>query len=192
MKKLLIAILLSLAVTMCVAQNGNDKSGKQSRPDLSGTWKLDKSKGNYVAYSGLKPDAELILVISHNEPEIKVTRKSVWQGQERVQEWTYYSDGRGEVGHTIIDGKEGESKTKWEGDKLVSRFSISLGGGRTRVSVEVTQELKVSANGKVLTQTERMQQAGWPPQSLPQRGGPSSGTIIVGPSEIKRVFNRIS
>jgi hypothetical protein len=189
-----IKVILNLIVLSCavVGLSSNDKSEsqKQAPPNLSGTWKLDKSKGNYVKYSRLKPDADLILVISHVEPEIKVARKSVWRGQEHVQELTYYSDGRGEVSRTFIDNIEGKSKTKWEANRLVSRFSVSLKQGLG--SLDVLQEWKVSADGKTLTQIQRIQQT-----SLPRPSSPDSAIIArilnqMGPSEIKRVFNRIS
>jgi hypothetical protein len=191
-------VAISLIVLCCVAwsfgSNVENESSLQKRPpDLSGTWKLDKSKGNYVKYSGLKPDADFILIVSHAEPEIKVTRKSIWGGQEQTQEMTYYSDGRGEIGRRFIGNSEGKSKSEWDGDKFVTRFSItSEHAGQRRVSFDVIQEWKMSADGKTLTQTERVNQPISTGSINPGSGPMHGNLIVVFPSELKRVFHRAS
>ncbi|HEX6189083.1 MAG TPA: hypothetical protein VFZ40_13475 [Pyrinomonadaceae bacterium] len=166
----------------------------QPKPDFSGTWELDKSKGNYVKISGLKPEANLILVISHAEPQIKVTRRLLWNGREDLQEVNYYPDGRGEFSRTFINESEGKSKTKWKGKKLVTEFSVTLKNEKLGdLKYDVIQEWKLSADGKTLTQTQRAFNFSPPPSGL---SSPNSLLKTIDPGagaeEIKRVFNRIS
>jgi hypothetical protein len=192
-KKVVICLIVLSYTVLCPGSNVRNKSQKKGPPDLSGTWRLDKSKGNYVKYGGLKPETDLILIISHADPEIKVTRKSIWEGQQRIQEMTYYSDGRGETGSTFIGSLEGKSISKWDGNKFVTRFSAtSKNGGWGSVTFYVIQEWKLSADGKTLTQTERTQQTSLPE---PSRLNPNISTEILklmSPREIKRMFKRIS
>ena len=61
--RILILILISLAATVSVtAQNAKS----QVKPDLSGTWKLDPSKGNAV---DIGKRGEMIKIV-HSEPEL--------------------------------------------------------------------------------------------------------------------------
>jgi hypothetical protein len=192
-KKAFISLIVLCSTALCLGSNVRNEFQKKRPSDLSGTWRLDKSKGNYVKYSGLKPDADLILIISHVEPEIKVTRKSIWGGQEQTQEMTYYSDGRGETGRRLIGSSEGKSKSAWDGDKFVTRFSITSEiTARGRISYDVIQEWKLSSDGKTLTQTEMINPTSSTGSINPRSGTMHENLIVVFPSEIKRVFHRTS
>jgi hypothetical protein len=194
-KKVIVGVIVLFCAVIGLGSNGRNESQKKGARNLSGAWKLDKSKGNYLEYSGLKPQADLILVISHVEPEIKITRKLIWEGQESIQESIYYSDGRGEVSRTLVANMEGKSKTRWSGDKLVSRISAyNKNIGRGKIKVDVIQEWKLSDDGNRLTQIERFPLSDFPGQ-VNARGSRASiqpGTVVrVYPNEIERVFNRI-
>ena len=188
-------VTLFLCAAVCVASTERKQSAPQSHPDLSGTWRLDKSKGNYVQYSGLNRKAELVLVISHVDPEIKATRRLSWNGNERVQDLTYFSDGRGETNPTLIDEIEVKSKTKWNGNKLISEYSVSpKSAGGLKFTLDVIGEWKLSADGRTLTQTERATARS---SSLtvdagaPRIGMPPSGLVLAVPNETKKVFQRV-
>jgi len=166
----------------------------QEKPNFSGTWKIDKSKGNYVKISGLKPEADLILVISHAEPQIKVTRRLLWDGREDLQEVNYYADGRGEFSRTFTNESESKSKTKWNGKKPVTEFSVTLKNEKlAHINYDVIQEWKLSADGKTLTQTQRAFNFSGPPNMLtPPSGLFKTPESTLPAEEIKRVFTRIS
>lgn len=190
-KKSAIGLMVLASAIFYSGQHVRSQSQNKGLPDLSGNWKLDKSKGNYVKNSGLKPDSDILLVISHAEPELKVIRKSIWGGQERTQENTYYSDGRGEVSQTFLGGLEGKSKSKWEGKKFVTRFSVvSKASGRGAATFDVIQEWKLSADGNTLTQTEMMLQTNLPMMDNSKAGLNPGMVIKMGDDEIKRVFHR--
>jgi hypothetical protein len=190
-KRIIVVLIFLCCAVSGPGSNAQNEAQKKGTPDLSGTWKLDRSKGNYARYSGLKPDADLLLIISQAGPEIKVTRKSLWRGQERVLEATYYGDGRGEVASTFLGSSENKSQSSWEGNKFVTRFSVtSETRVRGRITYEVTQEWKLSADGKTLTQTETIKPASLTSMARPVLGPISEGGVFVFPGEIKRVFNR--
>jgi hypothetical protein len=187
-----ILIILSCA-GVCSGSGNGPEPQKKPKPDFGGTWKLDRSKGNYAKTTGLKPGAELVLVISQVDPEIRVTRKLTWKGDERVQQLTYYSDGRGETNPSLVTMDEAKSKTRWSGNKLVLSYSFSAGSaGRRAIILDVTEEWKLSADGKTLTQTQRTSQDLSNLPGVGATGIPRSIFIQAIPTEIKKVFTRIS
>ena len=139
--------LLCLAVSICAAQNADNGAGK-NKPNLSGTWVLDKSKS-------AKLDYDLTLVIVHREPEIKINRMLKAGSEEQVEESLFYTDGRAEW-----DSRKGywdnKSITRWSGAKLVRRSSGSnplSDGRRNAPSIVTTEEWELSKDGKTLTRT---------------------------------------
>ena len=72
-----------------------------------------------------------------------------------MNEFTYYTDGRGETNPAAIGGGEVRSKTKWDGDKVAARSKMNWPGqnGGPAVELEVTQKWQVSSDGKTLTNT---------------------------------------
>jgi hypothetical protein len=186
-KKVVISLVVISCAVLCTGLNARSKSQKKVPPDLSGTWKLDKSKGHYNRLSGPKTDADtdLILTILHVEPEIKVIRKLVREGQERpLPELTYYSDGRGETGYALVALLDGKSKSKWEGNKLVTKFTA-----RGKVSYEVIQEWRLSDDGKTLTQTEKARLISFVSDSSLEIKSVARNEMSV--KESKMVFRRI-
>ena len=67
MRKVIVSLWMFMAVTVCFAQAAREGSNKQAKPDLSGTWILDKSKSYQVEADHFS------LVIVHREPEIRIT-----------------------------------------------------------------------------------------------------------------------
>lgn len=183
-KKLILILWAMSCVVVCAAQD--KKSSAQSRPDLTGTWVRSSYKSNH---RGQLESYPVTLTVSHKEPELKITRKSVVHGKEKITDGVYYTDGRGErneaefrsalaVGSSptsAIEQKgandpQTKSKTKWEGNKLVSRSSSSLEAVGHRFYIDTAQKRELSADGKTLTITT---------------------TIMPGGTAITEVFDRV-
>ena len=166
-RNLTLILCVASCVVVCPAQD--KKSAAQTRPDLTGTWErnLSKSKrGNRGVGT-----AVVRLIISCKDPELKVTRHSDSIGKETIRDSVYYTDGRGEKNVTAfsavvslglpyenIEPNKGSSKnlevrskTKWEGDKLVSRYSMSFAIQGRRVDIDVAEKRELSPDGKTLT-----------------------------------------
>lgn len=166
-------------------------SQNRNNPDLSGAWVQEKSK------SGKSKQAEVTLVVSQREPEIRITRKIISDGRERVQELIYYSDQRGEVNPTF-DGKNRiKTKTKWIGKALVVREELpprSADGVAART--EVTEEWKLSSDGQTLTQKQVTAMTDETRNTLPDASdgvsvlGSSSVVVNMQGRELKRVYKR--
>ncbi len=143
--KIITGLWLLLAVTTCVAQNEGGRSDKQTKPDLSGRWVLDKSRSDKVEH-------DLTLNIFHLEPEIRITKSFVEDGRARIEESVYYTDGRlepttGEMALEYIF----KPVTKWRGKTLVREFIHVTKG--TKFEIVTTEEWKLSKDGGTLTRT---------------------------------------
>ena len=163
LSNLFFIILIGALATSPAYSQGKDKNSK-ARPDLSGTWMLDRSKSNLGPSA--TPDQPLKIV--HHDPEFRVTHQTERNGQISKRDFVYYTDDRGETNPTIMflstgtdmnrqvpDKDVTKSRTSWSGNKLVTRATLtSLLAGR-HMEFEVIDEWKLSSDGKTLTQTSR-------------------------------------
>jgi hypothetical protein len=150
-------LLCGLGTTLAAAQG---RQTAKTKPDFSGTWLLDLKKSN-VGPSA-KPDQPLKIV--HHDPELRITHMVGSNGQK---DFVYYTDGRGETNATTMllstgtdmklpgDKDITKSKTKWSGDKLVTRFTLRSVIGGHPLEFEIIDEWKLSKDGQTLTQTSR-------------------------------------
>jgi hypothetical protein len=139
-------------IGLCLAQGAISKS--TAKPDFSGNWILNHSKSNLGQLQRALGNAEIILVIAHREPELKITRRASVGGREQVQILTYFSDGRGETNPRPIGGGEIKSKSKWDKTKLVSTASTSVNTQRGEtIYVDTSERRELSPDGALLTIT---------------------------------------
>lgn len=161
-KRLLLILWTASCVVFSAAQ---DKTTPvKNRPDLTGVWERNQSTS--TSGRGTRPPASVRLTITHKELELRVIRKTNSNGKESINEAIYYTDGRGEKNPSLFqtalvigglsqsDSKkpiEVKSKTKWQGDKLVSRSSTPHDVLGNRIFLEVTETRELSGDGKTLT-----------------------------------------
>ena len=168
------AILLTLCLLACAAAADAGKMEGKSRPDFSGTWRIDKSKSDFGEFSD-RPlsKADATLVVEHKDPELKIRRTLSLDGREEVKEFTYYADERGETNQATIGVGEVKSKTKWDGDKVVSEARLTRRGQGGPYELNVVQKWQVSSDGKTLTNTTTISnQMGAQQVKLVYRRGP--------------------
>lgn len=96
----------------------------EPRPDLSGKWILDLGKSNLGRERMPLKITSVTLMISHQEPVLKLTETTDYDGLDITEEMTCYTDGRGETNRTPIRSMAMKSKTRWKGLQLVTRTSI--------------------------------------------------------------------
>ena len=157
MKATLLTICLLFACAAAAAAARDDKKKEEKpRPDLSGTWELDRSKSDFGLFRD-RPisKADSTLVVAHREPELRITRTLRLGGQQEVKEFTYYTDGRGETNPAAVGAGEVKSKTKWDGEKVSAYAKMTWPGqnGAAGAEMDVTQKWQVSSDGKTLTNT---------------------------------------
>jgi hypothetical protein len=162
-KRPLVFIFIVLTASLAAGQDSKTGANKKAKPDLSGTWQLDSyetSKGKSV-----KATDVVFMIVKYQEPEIKFIENN---GRTDEQELIYYSDGRGEENPSGISvssvsrepdptqfSEKLASKTKWDGDKLVSRGLLRRVVSGQIFRLEIVKEWKLSSDGKTLNETTR-------------------------------------
>lgn len=172
MKKLLVC-LCAVVLAALVAGAQNDKNKSKPKPDLNGSWVIDKSKSSFGRFSqSVLAKGEQTMTIVLKEPEFQVTRDLKAEGQEdKHGTWVYYTDGRGETNPAFPSGGEAKSKTKWDGSKLVSKSSVTRQVKGNDIKMDIEEKWELSKDGKSLIDTITF--------STPQAA-----------NEVKLVFNR--
>ena len=113
----------------------------QTRPNLSGTWKVNMSKSDFGR--GPAPEARTDS-ITHEDPNLKDTITQSNQQGEITYDMNYFTDGR-ETTNTIR-GNEFKSTAHWDGDQLAVESKGSLAG-----PVTLKDRWSLSGDGKTLT-----------------------------------------
>lgn len=131
------ALMLFLAVG-ARAQDG--------RPNFSGTWTLDVVKSDF----GPSPPPEsLVIVIEHNEPNIKTKATQKGPQGETTNERNLTTDGKENPNkvRTMMGEQDVKSTSKWDSRKLATAYKLDIQG----MVVEVSESWELSDEGKVLT-----------------------------------------
>jgi hypothetical protein len=114
----------------------------QTRPNLSGTWKLNIAKSDFGR--GPTPDARTDKIV-HEDPNLKDTITQSNQQGEITYDMNYFTDGK-ETTNTIRKN-EFKSVAHWEGDQLAIESKGSMGGAATTLK----DHWSLSEDGKTLT-----------------------------------------
>ena len=184
-KLILAAVLSSLAMvgmgatmfSLSVRESSQTVTTDRSHPDFSGRWELDKAKSNLPPVS---PD-DLVQVIDHRDPQLRVTTTSKdWSAEFggniqkpiavtlfalTIPQWVTTTDGMGRS--ETYGPAELKSKTHWEGDRLITVWSLER-DGRPEITGEWVRSL--AADGR--TQTIEIE------AHDPQRGGKGEARLV--------------
>lgn len=138
----------------------------QSQPNYSGTWQVDLDKSDFGPSP--PPDA-LTLVIEHKGSTITVKSTQSAAGSQISNQRTLTTDGK--PAENTIRGMGGDqaitSTSKWDAGKLVTTYSLDLGG----MKADVVETWELATGGAVLTNTRVI-------------------TVPEGTFTIKAVFNK--
>jgi hypothetical protein len=152
----------------------------KSKPNLNGVWVVNQSQSDTT--NNPLEDSEISVTIEQTEPEIKMVRK---YGSTSVTV-QYFTDGR-EVSHKDTLGTQTiKSKTKWDGDKLVSRIVSRRMIASRFIDMDIVEEWKLSKDGKTLTKKVVI----IAPKNAPDR---VNAVPVAQPTqEFRKVYNRQS
>lgn len=93
-----------------------------AKPNFAGTWELDKAASDFTKS---RPVASITESITHQEPKITVDRMVRYSQGESHQIWRLNTNGS-EQWQTIPEGSLG-TKTRWDGDKLITEVTDDSG-----------------------------------------------------------------
>lgn len=154
--------MLTLAAVVIILGEKNCRAQAPNVPNFGGTWELVEHDGTTKRQIGSK-FPRVTLVISQKAPEIKITQKTIRRGVEKVQEFIYYTDGRGETNTGQInlwpqDEYRTESVTEWHEGKLLTKYKRQLrvmpGYALKSISSDAQEEWRLTSDGKKLARTE--------------------------------------
>src|SRR5205085_12521983 len=114
---------------------------------------------------------------------------------EMLGQAVFYTDGRGET-NPLMPGQEAiKSTTKWEGKKIVTRYTLRRTLPGSVITVDVVDEWKLSDDGRTLTlRTTFRYPRGATGNTIYNPRTSTGGTVYstTPRREIKRVYNRVS
>ncbi len=117
----------------------------QTKPDLSGTWKLDPLR---TRFNELPEAKSLTLKIEHQEPKIRIAINNNGDG-DAASSTLYLTTGAAEQ-KVMLAGQPATATAlwdKWTGDKLAIEIKRKTPEGES----VITRQLKVSPDGKMMT-----------------------------------------
>ena len=86
-------------------------------------------------------------MIEHEEPNLTIKKTMIAEGQERVEELSYTTDGTENINELSRQGMSMKSKTRWEGNRLVTESESDTPMGTMKI-----KEVRVlSADGNEMT-----------------------------------------
>ena len=134
-----------LACALLVLWSASALAQEAPRPNLSGTWLLDKAKSKLQAPA---PDTS-ILYIDHSGKRFRLTRAHVVDGEADLFRILVLTDGKDDVkkwkDHRIAN------RCRWEGDELILESRERLG----RKETLTVMKHSLSPDGQTLTVEER-------------------------------------
>jgi hypothetical protein len=136
-----------LAAALVIGAIAAPPPAQATRPNLTGTWRLDARKSNF---GGSQAPESIVQVIDHQEPAITITTTTAWRkDQAGVSEQTLTTDGKESVNKMEAMGVLQDVKVTgaWRGDTLAIAWKIESPGG----PVEFNDSWSLSADRKVLT-----------------------------------------
>ena len=126
----------------------------QSKPDLDGIWILETISSDFDGSKNAIARESLILVISYHDPELRITRTLTEKKKQRSKDLVYYTDGRGENNAaSFYQNETVQSKTRWEGDVIVTRGNALMQMGGDTVFWDYTDKLQLSPDRTTLTES---------------------------------------
>lgn len=137
------AVVLSATITANAIEHISQAQA-QSKPDLTGTWKLNLTKSKTQDGSPMSRTYEsFVMTIDHREPQLIIKQDIVQQGSGRTIPLSVTTDGT-ESQSKILDALA-TANARWEGDTLTMHLKRELKEGGY---VETIRSVKVSQDGK--------------------------------------------
>jgi hypothetical protein len=136
-------VVVVILVLLCWGTH--DGMGQQSKPNLSGTWKLNSAKTEHPQW--WRETRDYACVIEHSESKVSMTHIS----QSGNQTDFYLTDGKEHIARSPHHDEQLRAKAYWDGNTLV--IESHREAGDFRVSVW-TSRYELSQDGKTLQVSE--------------------------------------
>jgi hypothetical protein len=125
-------LMIAALITLCLSI-----AGAQNKPDLSGVWKMNRSKSQF---SNGGPET-VTIKIDHKDPSYAESLTIGEGGEERTFETKYTTDGK--EGSQEVMGRTAQTSAKWEGETLLINWKTE--------DRFFSRKVTLSADGKTMT-----------------------------------------
>ncbi len=122
--------------------------GTLPKPDFSGRWRMSKEKSDFGSFH--VPDIVVRIVDDHGPTMNVHTVQTVGEKTSTV-DTTYFTDGS--ITKNVINGRDAESKTFWDGPVLVVRTSMRNSKG---MQEDIVDRWELSEDKQTLTTTSHV------------------------------------
>jgi hypothetical protein len=146
LKSLIFVLLCGLAVPLFLA--GQQTPLTPVHPNFSGRWRMEKDQSNFGSFK--MPDI-VVRVVDQHDPTMNIHTVQTTGTKTSVSDVSYFTDGS--LTNNVINGREAESKTFWDGPTLVVRTSMKDSKGEDELIVD---RWDLSADQNTLTTTSHI------------------------------------
>jgi hypothetical protein len=123
-------------------------SGAPPRTDFSGRWRMVKDQSDFGAFH--VPDI-IVRVIDQREQTMNVHTVQTTGSKTTSSDVSYFTDGS--VTKNVINGRDAESKSFWDGPTLVIRTNMKTSQGDAE---QIVDRWDLSEDRNTLTTTSRI------------------------------------
>lgn len=151
-----IAIVVLATTTAAYTTAHISQVQAQTKPDLTGTWKLNLTESKTQDGSPMSEVYEsFVMTIDHKEPKLVIKQDIVQQGSHRTVSLSVTTDGK-ESQLKILDAPA-TANARWEADILTIQLKRELKEGSY---IETIRSVKVSQDGKTMRAKVKIDPAG--------------------------------
>jgi len=148
-------LVLSVAALFAGSPRVRAQSQNQSAPNLSGTWELVEDHSGLTMKVKDADFPRVTVVIVQEGSRIRITQKQIKRGTETVEEYSYYTDGRGEtnLGRVELYPRslpKFASVSGWKKERLLITYE---GDGSSAASADRKDEWRLGPNDGTLILT---------------------------------------
>lgn len=142
-------LTLALVPLLAWGQAPPPTPGSLPKPDFSGRWKMSKGKSNFGSFH--MPDI-VVRIIEDHGPAMNVHTVQTAGEKTSVADVTYFTDGS--VTKNVINGRDAESKSYWDGNALVVRTSMRNAKG---LQEQIVDRWELSEDKQTLTTSSHIE-----------------------------------
>ena len=144
-----LAFAAALTVAPVASAQAPPTPGSLPKPDFSGRWRMLKDQSDFGGFS--RPDI-VVRIIDDHAPALNVHTIQTTGQKTSIVDATYFTDGS--ITKNVINGREADSKTFWDGDVLVIRTSMKNPKGNQE---DIEDRWQLSKDRQTLTMTSHVE-----------------------------------
>ncbi len=150
---MLISKSLVLGVMCCIAVSGllvaQETPAAPSHTNFSGRWRMEKDQSDFAKFK--MPDI-VVRVVDQHDSTMNIHTVQTTGTKTSVADVSYFTDGS--ITKNVINGRDAESKTFWDGPTLVVRTSMKDSKGEDEL---ILDRWDLSADGNTLITTSHIE-----------------------------------